>query len=136
MRVINQTLQPFIDKFAIDYFDDILIYNANEELHLQHLREVLLVLLLGSSRRFSMLIKPKVESIRSWPTSCTLTEVYSFYGLASFYHRFIPHFSSLRALSSIVLKVEGFYGLLMLIMIYYFIKSRVFIEKKKQLINN
>ena len=47
MLVMNQALQPFIDKFVVVYFDDIIIYSAYLELHLQHIREVLCVLQRG-----------------------------------------------------------------------------------------
>ncbi|PKI38558.1 hypothetical protein CRG98_040991 [Punica granatum] len=119
MRVMNQILQPFIGRCVIVYFDDILIYSADPEQHLAHLREVLSI-----SRReklYAALKKcvfmrsevlflgyvvaadglrvdsSKVEAVRQWPRPTSITEVRSFHGLASFYRRFIPHFSSIMA---------------------------------------
>ena len=104
---MNQALRPFIGKFVIVYFDDILIYNASLKIHLQHIRAVLCMLrrdtffaavkkcvfmalevlflgyvVLGDTLKVD---ESKIEAIRNWPRPRTITEVRSFYGLVVFY---------------------------------------------------
>ncbi|XP_039123371.1 uncharacterized protein LOC120259988 [Dioscorea cayenensis subsp. rotundata] len=117
MRVMNQLLRPFIGKFVVVYFDDILIYSPDEKMHLVHVRDVLTtlqsqefyaakkkcvfftpkVLFLGYvvSGEGIQVDEAKIKAIQDWPTPTTITEVRSFHGLASFYRRFIAHFSSI-----------------------------------------
>lgn len=58
MRDMNHALRPYIGKFIVVCFDDILIFSLLLEDHIDHLRRVLLVL-----RKESLfVIKQKCES--------------------------------------------------------------------------
>ena len=109
MRLMNQVLRPFIGKYVVVYFDDILIYSRSEDEHISHLRAVLGVLsknklfinfnkcswlteklvFLGYvvSSKGILVDTEKVKAIREWPTPKTVGDVRSFHGLATFYRR-------------------------------------------------
>ncbi|XP_010275023.1 PREDICTED: uncharacterized protein LOC104610208 [Nelumbo nucifera] len=119
MRCMNQVLCPFIGKFVVVYFDDILIYSKSITDHVGHIREVLKtlrenklyanlnkcifmsdnLLFLGFivSKDGVKVDEEKVKAIREWPTPSTVTDVRRFHGLATFYKRFIKNFSSIMA---------------------------------------
>jgi hypothetical protein len=110
MRLMNDVLHAFIGKFVVVYFNDILIYNRYHD-HIEHLRVVFYVL--HNVRLFGNLDKCtfstdrvyflryvvtsqciKMEeahnvAIMIWPLSTTVTQVWSFLGLAGFYRRFV-----------------------------------------------
>jgi hypothetical protein len=110
MRVMNQMLKPFIGKFIVVYFDDILIYSQNTEEHLEQVREVLGVLrdnkLYLNLKKCTFLTdkllflgfivgaegiqvdEEKVPVIREWSTPTTVGQVRSFHGLATFYRSY------------------------------------------------
>ena len=111
LRLMNQVLKPFIGKFVVVYFDDILIYSKAKATHYNHVREVLVVLqaneLYINLKKCSFLTdkllvlgyvvsvdgihvdEDKVCAVREWPTPKTVSNVQNFHGLATFYRRFV-----------------------------------------------
>jgi Reverse transcriptase (RNA-dependent DNA polymerase) len=112
--LINNALRPYLDKFAVAYLDDILIYSKTEKEHVEHVRLVLRALrkfflrinlkksvfhkesveFLGyiiSSKGLGMQMS-KVQAILEWPPLQNVKDVQSFMGLANYYRRFIEGF--------------------------------------------
>ncbi|KAK1564032.1 hypothetical protein QYE76_048328, partial [Lolium multiflorum] len=119
MRLMNHVLRDFIGKFVVVYFDDILIYSRNEYDHTIHIRHVLQVLrdnqLYGNREKCTFckdkviflgyvvskhgveVDESKIEAIQNCPTPMNVSQVRSFHGLAGFYRRFVPNFSTIAA---------------------------------------
>jgi hypothetical protein len=126
MRLMNEVLRSFIGKFAVVYFNDILIYSKSLDEHIEHLHAVLGAL--RESRLFANLEKctfctdrvaflgyvvtpqgtevdeAKIEAIKSWPIPTTLTQLRSFLSLAGFYQRFMKDFSTIAAPFNVLTK--------------------------------
>ena len=97
MRLMNQVLKPFIGKFVVVNFDNILIYSKTEVAYYNHVREVLAVLqaneLYINLKKCSFLtdkllflgyvvsvdglhvVEDKVHAVREWPTPKTVSDV-------------------------------------------------------------
>jgi len=114
-RLMNKVLKPFIGHFVVVYLNHILVYSQNERELVDHLKQVFEVLrrhkLDGKVEKCEFFTRQltflgyvvltqgiqvdqtKIEAIQSWPQLKSVTEVRSFHSLASFYWRFIRHFS-------------------------------------------
>lgn len=127
MRLMNQVLRPYISKFVVVYFDDILVYSRSLNDHLMHLELVLETLCKESlyanfkkctfctdelvflgfvvSSQGLKVDQEKIKTIREWPVPTSIiTHVKSFHGLASFYRRFVRDFSTTAAPLTAVIK--------------------------------
>lgn len=113
-QAMNASLAPVLRKFALVFFDDILIYSATLDDHLKHLAEVLSIL-----QRDQWQVKrakcafaqekiaymghvisgegvatddSKIQAIQTWPSPTTLKELRGFLGLRGYYRKFIKHY--------------------------------------------
>ncbi len=118
-RLMGLVLNGMIGKHTMVYMDDIVCFSRTFEDHLEHLRGVFLrlqaaglklkpskctiasgsVTFLGHvvSKQGIQVDPVKVESIRSWPTPTTVSEVKAFIGTANYYRKFIRNFADIAA---------------------------------------
>ncbi|EAQ87652.1 hypothetical protein CHGG_04271 [Chaetomium globosum CBS 148.51] len=114
---IDQAIRHCLDKFAVCYLDDILIYSKTLEEHKEHVRQVLDALhehklsvnkdksefhvkktvFLGYeiSPGWVKIEPEKLEAGRTWPTPTNATEVRGFIGFANFVRIFIKNFGEI-----------------------------------------
>nr|KYP52749.1 Retrovirus-related Pol polyprotein from transposon 17.6 [Cajanus cajan] len=114
---MNHVLRDCIGRFVVVYFDDILIYSKSLSDHVNHLRQLLLVLrenhLFANVDKCTFCVDnviflgfvvsingehvepEKIKAIQEWPIPTNVSEVRSFHGLTSFYRQSVPNFSTL-----------------------------------------
>ncbi|XP_021757420.1 uncharacterized protein LOC110722456 [Chenopodium quinoa] len=130
MRLMNEVLRPFLNKFIVVYLDDILVNSKNENAHVTHLRLLFEALrkhkLYGKVKKCDFVctsitflgyivssegiqVDPsKVKAIATWEVPRNLHEVRSFHGLASFYRVFIKGFFTIISPLTKLLKEKVF----------------------------
>ena len=113
-------IRPFLDKFAVYYLNNILIFSKTLAEHRKYIRAVLNALyqykllvnkeksefyitktvFLGYKISPSQIyIEPlKVEAIKNWPTPTNVIEVRGFIGFINFYRIFIKGYSNIARL--------------------------------------
>ncbi|GJS15418.1 putative reverse transcriptase domain-containing protein [Tanacetum coccineum] len=117
MDLMHRVCQPYLDKFAIVFIDDILIYSRNKEEHADHLRIILE--LLKKEKLYAKFSKcdfwisivqflghvidsqgihvdpAQIEAVKDRASPTIPTEVRQFLGLTGYYRRFIKGFSKI-----------------------------------------
>jgi hypothetical protein len=128
--LMNEVLHPFLRRFVLVFFDDILIYNSSWSDHLRHVK-----LVLEAMRTHQLFLKrskcsfgeesmaylghiisavgvamdsDKVLAVADWPVPRSVHVVRGFLGLAGYYRKFIRNFGTIAAPLTALLKKDGF----------------------------
>ncbi|KAD4981913.1 hypothetical protein E3N88_18584 [Mikania micrantha] len=127
---MNDMFRPFLRRFILIFFDDILIYSQTMEQHVVHLEEALK--LLYDNRFFANMTKccfgqlevgflghiinskgvqvdeDKIKSIQSWPIPSTVKEIMGFLGLTGYHRRFVRNYGLIAKPLTVLTKKDGF----------------------------
>jgi hypothetical protein len=127
---MNDILRPYLHRFVLVFFDDILIFSSTWVDHLRHVRTVLDTLqqhrlfVKRSKCAFGMesisylghiisvarvaVDLAKVQAVRDWPTPYSVCAVRNFLSLAGYYRKFVRDYGTIAAPLMALLKKEGF----------------------------
>ncbi|GJY46363.1 peroxidase 64 [Tanacetum coccineum] len=127
--VMNDLFRPYLRRFILVFFDDILVYSYDMEQHMNHLEQALA--LLHDHRFFLKLSKccfgqtqvvflghvitvvgvhveqEKISSIQSWPVPTSVKEVHGFLGLTGYYRRFVRNYGMIARSLTALTKKDG-----------------------------
>jgi len=128
--LMNEVLGPFLRRFVLVFFDDILIYSSTWIDHLKHVKAVFQLL-----RQHHLCVKrtkcsfgdssvaylghviseqgvnmdpSKVAAVEAWPRPRTLRALRGFLGLTGYYRKFIASYGAVAAPLTALLKREAF----------------------------
>lgn len=129
--LMNNIFQPYLRKFILVFFDDILIYSRSFSDHIHHLSIALQVLrenlLYAKSNKCffghssieylghvissgGVYTDPqKVAAVRDWPTPITLKQLRGFLGLTGYYRRFVKDYGKIAKPLTDLLKKDAFH---------------------------
>jgi hypothetical protein len=128
MYLMNKVFMEYLDKFVMVFIDDIFVYSRSEEEHKEHLH--LALQKLWENRLYAKLSKcefwmkqvaflghiiskggismdpSKVQDVLSWSAPTSVSDIWSFLGLAGYYRRFIEGFSKISKPMTELLKKD------------------------------
>lgn len=129
--LMNEVFRPYLRRFVLVFFDDILIYSASLEEHQQHLAAVMKLLtthkLYANAKKCvfgqtqvayvghivsgkGVAMDPdKVAAIQAWSIPSNLKELRGFLGLTGYYRWFIQHYAQLASPLTNQLKKDNFH---------------------------
>ncbi|GJV88340.1 ty3-gypsy retrotransposon protein [Tanacetum coccineum] len=128
--LMNCVFNPFLRKFALVFFDDILVYNPSVTAHIAHLKMVLQVM-----RENTLFVKKskymfgtgtveylghvisgmrvatdpsKIQAMQDWPIPTNIKQIRGFLGLTGYYRRFIKGYAVISQPLTALLKKNAF----------------------------
>nr|KYP43740.1 Retrovirus-related Pol polyprotein from transposon 297 family [Cajanus cajan] len=128
---MNTIFAPFLRKFVVVFFDDILVYSRSLQDHLLHLEQVFQTLhddefslqnskcLIGQRQleylghivsHAGISHEPsKIQAMLEWPKPFFVCNLHGFLGLSDFYHQFICGYASIVRPLNALLKLGSFH---------------------------
>ncbi|XP_057458944.1 uncharacterized protein LOC130749580 [Lotus japonicus] len=130
--LMNEVLKPYLRKFALVFFDDILVYSPDLSSHSEHLQLVLSLLKQNSLKANRKKCtfgqssleylghtisgagvaaeQTKVEAIKDWPIPRDIKGLRGFLGLTGYYRRFVQNYGKIARPLTDLLKKRGSNG--------------------------
>jgi hypothetical protein len=128
--LMNHIFNPYLRKFILVFFDDILVYSKDFEAHIGHLKLTLELLrqhqLYAKKSKCRFGVKEvdylghivsnhgvcadpnKIKAVLDWPLPKSIKSLRGFLGLTGYYRKFIKHYGAIAAPLTAMLKKNAF----------------------------